>query len=334
MRTLLLAMITVLLTLGFCLHAFAEPVRPFYSRNLQPSVQIFGLPGAEDGMVTPAGRSEVRLVSETASHFSRSNLGTEQVFFDGETYRLTLSLRHGLAENWELGLDVPLVGHHGGTFDRFIEGWHDFFGMGQGGRDRYERNQLLYYYQKDGDTKLDYRESGHGLGDISLLVARSLFDGGPGNQRALALRAGIKLPTGDSDRLRGSGSTDAHLRLSVTDAQSLQSLKMTLFGSAGLLGMSRGEVLADQQRNSVGFGTLGLGWRPLHRLAFKFQVDGHTAFFKNSRLDEIGKASAQLMVGGSLYFGDNWTFDLGVSEDIVVGTAPDVALFLSLSRRF
>lgn len=334
MKTLMLAMIALLLTLGSCLHAFAEPVRPFYTRNLQPSVQIFGLPGAEDGMVTPTATSEVRLVSETASHFSRSNLGTEQVFFDGETYRLTLSLRHGLAQGWEVGLDVPLVGHHGGSFDRFIEGWHDFFGMGQGGRDRYERNQLLYVYQKDGETKLDLRESDNGLGDLSLLVARSLFNGGPRNQRAMALRAGIKFPTGDSDSLRGSGSTDMHLRAGFTDAQSLQTLKMTLFGSAGLLWMSRGDVLADQQRNSVGFGTLGLGWRPLHRLSFKVQVDGHTAFFKRSRLDEIGKASAQLVVGGSLYFGDNWTFDLGVSEDIVVGTVPDVALFLSLSRQF
>ncbi|KIH75839.1 Protein of unknown function [Geoalkalibacter ferrihydriticus] len=312
----------------------AAEISPFYTRNLQPTVQIFGLPPTEGGRITPQGRTSARLVLEAANNFSGDRNARERLEFDGETYRFTLSARRGLAPGWEAGLDLPLVGHQGGIFDSFIENWHDLLGTGEGGRQHRAQNRLFYFYQKEAQTEINLQNSSLGLGDVSVFLARELFAESLSLGRFFALRGGVKLPTGNADHLHGSGSLDAHWRLAFSDARSLERFHMTLFASGGMLWMSRGEVLPAQQRNLVWFGSTGLGWQPLQRLALKVQIDGHSAFFKSSDLRELKTASAQLVVGGSFYFSEHWILDLGVSEDIVVDTAPDVALHLALSRRF
>ena len=98
--------------------------------------------------------------------------------------------------------------------------------------------------------------------------------------------------------------------------------------------MSPGDVLPDLQRSLVEFGTLGAGWSPLDWLAFKLQFDGHTPFYRDSRLRELDDGSVQLTIGGTLGFTRNTSLDLGVSEDIVVKTAPDVVFHLALRTVF
>jgi len=313
--------------------AAAAEVQPFFTHNLQPTVQVYGLPATEGGRLLPAGRGEGRLVLEAASLYTDHASGPEQILFDGELYRTTLALRYGIAPDWELGIDLPLVGQAGGFLDDFIKGWHNFFDLPQGGRDTAVDNRLDYRYQHGGTTELTLTDSGAGLGDVQLLAGWQLWSDGPQRRRALALRGGIKLPTGDSDHLYGSGSTDLHLRLTATDAATLAPLHLTLFASGGLLHLGDGDVLPARQRHTVLFGSLGCGWRPLDLLALKLQLDGHSAFY-HSALPELGDPSAQLVMGGSLFFGDDWTLDIGVGEDIAVSTAPDVVFHLALAGRF
>jgi hypothetical protein len=98
--------------------------------------------------------------------------------------------------------------------------------------------------------------------------------------------------------------------------------------------MTEGDVLKDQQNNLVGFGTLGLGWGPAEWISFKLQLDGHTALYRNSSLIELSHNSLMLVVGGALKLPDGYLLDIGVSEDVAVATAPDVAFHFGLSKRF
>jgi hypothetical protein len=98
--------------------------------------------------------------------------------------------------------------------------------------------------------------------------------------------------------------------------------------------MTKGDVLPDQQNNLVGFGTLGLGWGPAEWISFKLQLNGHTALYSNSSLIELSNNSLMLIVGGALKLPDGYLLDIGVSEDVAVATAPDVAFHLGLSKRF
>ncbi|UWZ79137.1 DUF3187 family protein [Geoalkalibacter halelectricus] len=314
--------------------ARADEIRPFFTRNLHPVVQVFGLPPAEGGYVVTRGSTDLRLAAEAANHYCGSVRDSANALLDGETYRLTLAVRQGLAPRWELGVDIGLVAHDGGVLDGLIDGFHDAVGARGSGRENRPRDSLLYYYHRGGVTYLEMDQSSAGLADLSLLLAYQLVVATDAHRRALALRGGVKLPTGDADRLHGSGGTDVHLRLAATDAQSLGALNLTLYGSAGVLRLGRGDVLPEIQREWVGFATLGLGWRARSWLAIKAQVDGHTAFFRDSCRKQINSPSAQLVFGSTFFLSRRWSLDLAVSEDLVVGTAPDISFHLALARRF
>jgi hypothetical protein len=152
--------------------------------------------------------------------------------------------------------------------------------------------------------------------------------------RAVALRASLKFPTGESDQFRGSGSTDFSLWVTASDDYKLPLGHLTLFGAVGIMALTDGKILRDQQRNWVGFGGLGIGWSPLSWLAFKIQFDTHSPFYRGSELRELNAYAGQLTMGGTLAFSDRTTLDIGVTEDIIVLTAPDVVLHFSLRRRF
>lgn len=312
----------------------AFEVTPFYTRQQSPLVQIFGLPAAEDAALVPAGRVDGRLVLDMANNFSLGQTPREQLELDGETYWTTLVLRYGVAKRVELGLDVPYVVHTGGIFDGFIEWFHDTFGFTNDSREDLDRNRLAYRYVRNGETRVDIRDSTDGIGDILLSCGIQLYrEDGPAF-RSVALRTGLKLPVGESDKLRGSGSTDLSLRLAASDAATFSAWHLTFYGEAGGLLMSKGDVLEDQQRHLVGFGTAGVGWNPLEWLALKAQVQAHTPFYSDSRFNPI-EASAVHVTGGFTFGLPGETcFDLGLSEPVVSETAPDASFHLALRKRF
>jgi hypothetical protein len=329
-------MICLLLLPGTVAAVAPEPIQvnPLYISNMSPIIQVFGLPAAEAGDLTPAGELSLRVVAEVASHYTKEDKGTESVLFDGETSRAIVSMRYGLNDLWEVGVDVPMISHDGGMLDSFIEGWHDFFGLPQGGRDRAPRDQLRYTYQRNTSSALDYSGSNGGFGDPSLFASYQLLAAEPAARRSVALRTGIKFPTGNSSRLRGSGTMDIHLRLTASDAETLGEGNTTLFASGGVLWLGKGDILEDQQRRWVGFGSIGMVWMPLSWIDFKLQLDGHTPFYDNSNLTQINSSSLQLGIGGSLHFSEQVSLDLAVIEDILVGSAPDVVFHSALNWRF
>jgi hypothetical protein len=98
--------------------------------------------------------------------------------------------------------------------------------------------------------------------------------------------------------------------------------------------MTRGDVLADQQNNLAGFGTVGFGWGPAEWISFKVQLNAHTALYHDSELVELSKTSLMLVGGGALKLPGEYLLDIGVSEDVAVATAPDIAFHLGLSKQF
>ncbi|ACM22151.1 hypothetical protein Geob_3814 [Geotalea daltonii FRC-32] len=315
-------------------EAPAVEITPFYTQNQSPLVQIFGLPAAGNAVIAASGRAEVTIAQDMASNYAKSiDVATrEGILLDGESERTTVALRYGAAQGVEVGLDVPLIGHGGGISDGFIEGWHDFFGLPQGGRKEAPRNRLLYSYEKDGVERLRVDDSSFGIGDVRLSAAYQIYGNGPG---AATLRTSLKIPTGSSAKLHGSGSTDLAIWITGSRDNALEKWgHWTIFGAAGGMAMTDGKVLKEQQNNLVGFGTIGIGWSPADVIAFKTQLSAHTPFYGDSSLPELGDSAVQLIMGGTIAFSPTTFLDIGVSEDLAVYTSPDVALHLALTRRF
>lgn len=322
---------------AFSLYPFflqAAEITPFYTQNQSPLVQIYGLPFIGDSSLAPSGKADFRLILDHASHFVDDSTPRESILLDGESTRISIDARYGIKKDWEVGLVIPYVIQSGGFLDGFIEGYHDLFGFPNGGRDQAPKNRLLYHYQKDRQNLLKVNESSHGIGDIQLTGGLQLYRSASEPSRAISLRTSLKLPTGDSQQLHGSGSTDLSLWITAGEKFRPGIGHMALFGAAGIMGMTDGDVLKNQQRNWVGFGVLGLGWSPARWIAFKIQANGHTPFYRDSELRELNMSSVQLTIGGTLAFSEKISLDLGVTEDVIVKTSPDVVFHLALRGTF
>lgn len=310
-------------------------ITPFRTVNLSPHVQIFGLPAVGPARILSPRRGEASFVFDAANSFAIDETNQERIVLDGETYRIALGLRYGLADGIEAGIEVPFIVHSGGELDGFIDWFHDAFGFAAGGRDGVEEGRLRYSYTRDGRDHFRVEDSSGGIGDLRLTGGIRLYDDRSEARRAVALRGAVKIPTGDSSELRGSGSVDVSLWLTASDDYRLGNWgHATLFAAAGGMVMSDGDVLEDQQRNLAGFGTIGIGWSPFEWLALKVQGNWHSALYRGSRLRELENDSLQIISGGTIAFSKNTTLDLGVSEDASVKTSPDVAFHLALTQRF
>ena len=332
------AKILILFALGWgiLLHPsflFAIEITPFYTQNQSPVVRIFGLPSIGDAALVPARKADVRLLVDWANNYVDESNQSEQILLDGESVRTALDARYGISRDFEVGVVVPFIYDSGGILDGFIDWFHDTFGFSGGGRDQAPKNRLLYQYEKNGVVLLHMNDSGSGLGDLRLNAGWQVY-GGSNEPSAIALRASLKLPTGDSNRLKGSGSTDLAVWAVGSRDFKVGSGHLALFGAAGGMGMTDGDVLTDQQRNLVAFGALGFGWSPVRWFALKIQANGHTAFYKDSGLDALSGDSVQLTLGGSFAFSQHTTLDIGVTEDIIIRTSPDVVFHFDLRHRF
>ncbi len=312
----------------------AMDIFPFQSSNQSPLIRVYGLPAIDSATVVSRGRFEGTLTADVTNNFAPGISQTEAVMLDGETYCFNLAARYGIAPGFQIGIDIPYLANGGGFLDGFIEGFHDTFGLPQGMRDSYPRNRLLYQYTRNGVTRVLVNDSSSGIGDIRLSGAWQLYHDGTEAPLAVALHGSIKLPTGNSNRLFGSGSTDFALWLTASDDFRLPLGHLTLYGAAGGMTMTDGDVLEDQQRNLVGFGSLGIGWSPLGWLALKVQADAHTSFYTGSSLEQVNSGSVQIISGGTIGFTDDTFLDIGVAEDVLVDTAPDVVFHFALRSRF
>ena len=310
-------------------------ITPFRTINQSPLVQIFGLPAETVATITPVGRFSFSLTQDIANNYSVSATPREKILLDGESYRWALAARYGIGERFEVGLELPYILYGGGFLDSFIIDWHNTFGLPQGGRNAAPKNRIRYSYSKDGIQKLRMDNPGSGIGDISLTSGMQLYDvRDEDSHDSLALRASFKLPTGDSGSLRGSGSTDFALSLCGSMNNFTEWGSLGVFGSFGAMAMTDGNVLRDQQKNLVGFGTAGLGWGPAGWISFKIELKANTPMYRGSSLDELSSNAFMLVSGGTLKLPGDYLLDIGVSEDVAVSTAPDVALHLGLSKQF
>jgi hypothetical protein len=315
---------------GHCLE-----IEPFRVNNRSPLLQIFGLPAETSSVLIAAGRWQGSLSQDISSSYSVGTTATEQILLDGELYRWTLAARYGITDTLELGLELPFVLQGGGFLDGFIVDWHKWWRLPQGGRDTAPNNRLKYRYTKDGVQQLAMSHASGGIGDISLLVGYKLFDQQTDTDHdSLALRMQLKLPTGDSSSLLGSGSVDGALFLTGAMNRGTDWGTLGMFGSAGGLLTSDGDVLKQQRTNLAGFGSVGAGWAPADWISLKLQCNLNTPLYSASSLTELGRTAVLLTMGGTLKFPGNYLLDIGVGEDIAVGTAPDVSLHLGLSKKF
>ena len=308
-----------LIACGF-MPAHAEDYRAdsFPIRNHNPFLQIFGLPAFQTGELVEPGRLEFGISYDMANDADDADRLTERLIIDAESQVLSVTLRRRVGERFEFGVDVPYVRHSEGFLDSVIYNFHNLVGLPNSNRDGPE-DQYRLFFEKEGTVLFDTGTPTSGLGDIQLSAAMKLGKA--------TLRAAVKAPTGDSDKLTGSGATDLSLGLYGGSVTSFFDRDLGYSGFVGVLALGEGDVMTELQRSAAPYGGAALRWQATQRLALATQLYVQGPYF-NINLDELGGTTFQLAFGADFRL-RRTLLRLAIVEDIAAGAAPDFALHLS-----
>jgi len=317
--------IPVVLLACTCVPASAEdyPADAFSLRNHNPFLQVFGLPAFRTHELVAPGQFDFTFSYDVANDSDDADRLDEVLVIDAESQVLNFSLRRRIGERFELGIDVPYVRHSEGYLDSAIYNFHDLVGLPNSNRDGIE-DQYRLFFEQQGQVLFDTNSPSSGLGDIQVSAAMRLGKA--------TLRAGIKAPTGDPDKLTGSGAADLSLGIHGGGTSTLFDRDLSYSGFVGILALGDGDVMAEIQCSAVPYAGAALRWQATPRFALATQLYAQGPYF-DARLDEIGGNTFQLAFGGDYRFPAQGLFlRLAIVEDIAAAAAPDFALHLSLRR--
>jgi hypothetical protein len=145
----------------------------------------------------------------------------------------------GLGQRLEAAGFLSVIARDGGILDPIIEAYHRLVGFPNstidtptGRADIPDGRSIVRLLRPDGTTEVTTGEA-LGLGDVSGTLKYAILDG---RWTSLALRTGLKLPTGNAQELLGSGAVDAGVDL---DAQAVLAPHVAAFVSAGYVWMGK-----------------------------------------------------------------------------------------------
>jgi len=296
-------------------------------RNHNPFLQIYGLPLYQGNPVAP-GQTRYRASFDIANFADSGTSDNETVTLDGESYFLTFSVRRGVTDWLELGLDLPLIAHTEGSFDGLIKNFHDLIGVSNARRSGPENELLLAYAYPGGGLALT--SSAQGIGDLQLTAAVPLLRNDGSDMPPLSLRTTLKVPTGNADRLLGSGGFDLSVALYFSDRLTVAGQTFDIAAFGGMLWLGDSDYFSGVQESTVGFGGVAAAWQATDRFAITSQVVAQGKYL-DSAIEEVGANSVQGALGGIYRFpGSSLALSLMFFEDIFGNATADVAAQLAL----
>jgi hypothetical protein len=314
--------------LGLLWVNVAHGSEPLALTNLNPVIQAYSLPAATSARVVAEQDLTVRVSISMANSSITDSIGNETITLDGESYRTTLAFNYGWRPDLDFGVELPIIQHSGGFLDRPIAEWHDLFGLTNSRRDNFPKDRFYYNYQRSGVTVIDMVNETGGIGDLSLNVNYQLHNGSNGGA-ALKLGGTLKLPTGDVDKLTGSGSTDVSLMVHGALDDWIRKWQLSLYGGAGLTAITHSKLLDSQVQDLVPSGYLGVNWQVFKPLNLIAQLHYQGEIFE-STLDQLGGQTVYLVTGGRIRLEETIHFDIAIVENLVTDPTPDFVVYLGL----
>lgn len=201
--------------------------------------------------------------------------GGATVVEDNEYQRLRFTWRYGIDRDTELGAASSLEWRNGGVLDGIIKAYHHLLGLQANaddvpaGRDSYDLyRSRLQVFDSTGTPIVD-QGNAFGLGETSVSLKRSLLP--RARHGAAAIRAVIKIPTGNPTLLLGSGNIDAGLSL---DGRYILGREIAVYANVGYAVLGHANRVPGPPANALET-LIALEYRPNRRDSFIVQIDGN-----------------------------------------------------------
>lgn len=301
--------------LGF---AFNLSAQPFLSRDQNPLAMIHGLPLPANAVLPETGNLDWSASYIITNTLNAENTTTEAILLDYESHEFIASLSYGLASNWALRLDIPVIYYGGGFLDNAIDGWHQAFGLPRAGRPKSPDNSFHIYYQNDTATAVDIVSANNSLADIQLGIGKQLINTAA---HAVSLWLTADLPSGNQQHLTGSEKTDFSLQLAYQGR-----IHQHWLGDTGLALTLPGDssVASSAIADHVWSAHTGIEWRAHDLFTLRAQLNGHSDIYPDSELRLLG-SNYQLVFGGRFDLGNCENVSMTVNEDLKSDASPDVS---------
>lgn len=252
--------------------------------------------------------------------FQTDTSSSENLVIDVENTRYDFQAAYPV-EAWTIGITLSLISNQSGFLDQTILGWHDFFGLPQGGREQTQNDQINLVYQQNGNDIININNPSSGLGDIQLSASYALSS-------AQSLWFIVELPSSQDSLLISNQQTD--VAAGYSSSHRLGN-KITGYGSLGLSLLSNDGILKDYLKREILFGQYGLIYHYQDEYQFLTQADFHSSMLKDSDLEALDH-SLQAQFGLRLpHIFKHHQLDIFFSEDIWPGHAPDISFAMRLS---
>ncbi len=271
--------------------------------------------------INPTGNDELQVsTSLFVTNTLHDEINTKETLtIDAETYRLDVNFQYEY-QQWTYHLQVPLIGTQGGFMDEFIIKWHDTFGLPQGQRLNHPNDQVNFQYRVNNTQVIQSSLSYNGIGDLSLVATHPFF---ATQTNAWHLGVGLNIPSGESSEFISNQRLDTAFWISYLPTN--KPFLMTF----GFIKPGNGGLFKDRLESSVMFAQTGFEVPFSKQIKAQLQLDYHSAFI-NSNTTALGQ-SLQVQIGLHLTSQNIWDTQIFISEDILVGSAPDITFGLQFN---
>lgn len=315
---------------GSCEHAGGGTLEffgPIAIINQHPPTLLFLAPVPEPATVLGPGESYARFKLDWSNNIIRELDDGVIWDFDFETVRVELDYHRGL-KGGELSARLPYYSRTHGVLDGIIADWHNFFGQRNGHRDDFP--DYLYRYTIVTRDGVVYNEEGDtaGIGDLAVGYKYPLWDRDDGREAA-AVRAGVKLPLGDSGKALGSGNWDWQLG-ALYQRQFGERFRGYVNVDWVFVGEPDWQDIAYQDMLTT-LWAAEYAWRPDTTIVAQYRTQRNPLRVGN---EEADKDSQELALGFNRRLSDHLVWSGGFNEDVNPDTASDFVVMSHLRWEF
>lgn len=303
------------------------PPGPLRTSEQNPLYRLFYVPEAETADVVETGRYRIDVSSSYSNIFELSSSGLHDQIFDLEQMTTGVTLRYGVSPGLEVGTRLGFQTTWGGFLDPVINGFHEAFGLPNGGRERVGDNE--YRVLLDGlAPRVRFRLSSRTFGpEDARLFAKWRILGSREESNAVSVRGTFRLATGPVDAGRANGALAVLGRYSAD--------RVHVHAALGGTTLNAPEELSPIVSGAAAFFTVGLEGNLTRRLSLIGQYTGASRYVGGFEDGELDHMAAALAFGFRGVAGSDWTWEFSFAEDVPPDSPTvDFTVDLEVSRSF
>ena len=323
------AALVILLVAGEA-EAGADGFGPFPARNFQPFQLLFLGMFGDRAEVVGKGALDVRVeLAETSTVFNEQSAGVN-ARVKVEQLRTGLYLRYGLLDRLEVGIEIPVLYRYRGFLGGAITATERATTGLAPARNALKGTGYVFNLSRDGQTVFGGGEGELGLGDITLISKYQFLSQSP-RVPAVAVRFAVKVPSGDSSKVFGSGHADVGLGLAVEKSLAT---RWILYGNVNGIfptGTVNGLTVQPAVRALAAAEYL---WSPA--VSFVAQFDYYSSPFHGTGTEILDDGVTAATVGFNYRLRKNLLWQVyGIENlDFITGSAADFTLSTLVTYRF